>query len=309
MIRTIEKKYLSCGDNTQEGRRRAGLAAGIAGIALNLTLFAVKCAAGAISGSIAITADGFNNLADTGACLTVVLGLRLGARRPCRKYPFGCGRIEYLSGLLIAAAVIALGVRMMLSSAARIIRPEPIGGKPAVIGMLLFSIAVKGYMYRLNKRIGALIDSAGMKAAATDALSDCIATSAIIAALLIGNLTGLNIDGYTGALVALCILWAGIAAARDSLGPLLGRGVSDEMERTIRRIALRHPDITGIYGVALHDYGPQKKLLTLTVSLTGGAEQTLLDLQEEIRRELNADVIVGIGEESSSKGTEDLSVE
>lgn len=264
MIRYIAKKYLSGGDPAF-GRKRAGLILSLLGIGLNLLLFAVKCVAGALSGSIAITADGFNNLADTGACLMVVLGLKLGDRRPCRRYPCGYGRYEYLSGMLIGGVVIFLGGRLMAESVGKIIRPEPIEGGITVILMLVFSIIVKGYMYLYNRRIGAVIDSAGMKAAAADALADCIATIAIIAAIFVEDLTGLNIDGYTGALVALCILWAGMKSVKDSLEPLLGRGIGDETEERINAAVRRHSGIRSVHGVALHDYGPQNKLLTMHV--------------------------------------------
>ena len=296
MTRFIQKKYLSENCDRAAGRRKAGLLLSLLGIALNLLLFGVKCTAGAVSGSIAITADGFNNLADTGACLMVVLGLTLGDRKPCRKYPFGYGRIEYLSGLLIAAVVLALGARMMVSSVIKIIRPEPVDGKPVVIAMLILSVIVKGYMFLYNRRVGALIDSAGMQAAAMDALADCIATLAIITAILFENLTGLNIDGYTGALVALCILWAGLVAAKDSMGPLLGRGVDEALKEQIERIALRRSNVAAVHGIAVHDYGPQKKLLTLYVSLTDGSQHTVRELQEEIRLKLHTDAVIGVAD-------------
>ena len=296
MIRYIQKKYLSDDSDNGAGRRRVGLILSLLGVGLNLMLFGVKCAAGAISGSIAITADGFNNLADTGACLMVVLGLTLANRRPCRKYPFGYGRYEYLSGMLIGGVVLFLGGRLMAESVSKIIRPEPIDGKPVVIAMLVLSILVKGWMYLYNRRIGERINSAGMKAAAMDALADCIATLAIIAAILIENLTGLNIDGYTGALVALCILWAGLVAVKDSVGPLLGMGVDQDTKEQIEGIARRHRNITQVHSIAVHDYGPQKKLLTLYLTLSGGAENTVRTLREEIRTELHMDAVIGIGD-------------
>lgn len=303
MIRYIQKKYLSGGCDRAYGRRRAGLLISLTGIGLNLLLFIIKYAAGVISGSIAVTADGFNNLADTGACLMVLLGLSLGNRKPCRRFPFGYGRIEYLSGLLVAALVLVLGARMTASSVEKILHPESVEGSPVVIAALILSIAVKSYMYRYNKRIGELIDSAGMKAAAVDALSDCIATFAIIAAIIVEKLSGLSIDGCTGALVALCILWAGLSAAKESMGPLLGRGISEDLKERIEVIARRHRNIMEVHGIALHDYGPQKKLLTMYLSVTGGAEHTVRELREEIRTELHTDAVIGIGDREIGTGS------
>lgn len=296
MIRYITKKYLS-GSDPRAGRNRLGLIVSLIGIGLNLLLFGVKFVAGSISGSIAITADGFNNLADTGACLMVVLGLKLGDRKPCRKFPFGYGRIEYLSGLLIGGIVLFLGGRLMAESVMKIIRPEPIDGKPLVLLLLVVSILIKGAMYIYNRRIGALIDSAGMKAASMDALSDSIATLAIIAAILVENLTGLNIDGWTGALVALCILWAGLVAVKDSLAPLLGKGVDAALRERIESIAMRSRGVTQVRAVALHDYGPQKKLLTLCVALQPDSADTLKTLSRELSAALGVDAVVGMIDE------------
>ena len=297
MVRYITKKYLSGGCDPAFGRRRAGLLLSIAGICLNILLFAVKVTAGAVSGSIAITADGFNNLADTGACGMVILGLTLGDRKPCRRYPFGYGRFEYLSGMLIGGVVLFLGGRLMAESVEKIISPAPIDGTPVVLLMLVISILVKGYMYLYNKRIGARIHSAGMQAASMDALADCVATLAIIAAILFENLTGLNIDGWTGALVALCILWAGMKAVKDSLAPLLGRGIDEELSGRIDRIAHRHPEIASIDRLALHDYGPQKKLLTMTVILRSPAPEAVAALREELCAELSLDAVIGVENE------------
>ena len=296
MIRYIVKKYLSADGDHAAGRKRVGLTLSLLSIGLNLLLFGIKCFAGSVSGSIAITADGFNNLADTGACLMVVLGLQLSDRKPCRRYPCGYGRFEYLSGMLIGGVVLFLGGRLMAESIAKIIHPEPIDGTPVVIIMMALSIIVKGYMYLYNRRIGALINSAGMKAASLDALSDCIATLAIIAAIIIEDLTGLNIDGWTGALVAMCILWAGLTAVRDSLAPLLGRGVDKDAEDKIRKIAQRHRSITQVHGIALHDYGPQRKLITMLISVSGDEAGAAAQLREEIRAELGYDAVIGIGD-------------
>lgn len=295
MVRYITKKYL--GKGCVNGRKRAGLILSLMGIGLNLLLFGIKYAAGVISDSIAITADGFNNLADTGACLLVVLGLKLGDRRPCRRYPFGYGRYEYLSGMLIGGTVIALGCRLMAHSVTRVMDPEPIEGKPVVILMLLFSIIVKGYMYHCNRHIGAAADAAGLKAAATDALADCVATAAIIAAIIVEELTGVNIDGYTGALVALCITWAGIGAVRESLEPLLGRGISEPLQKRIDEIIRRHPGIRSAYGVALHDYGPQNKLLTMHVTLGDDSRGCVDILRRELSDELHLSAVIAIENE------------
>ena len=292
MIRYIQNKYLSPGRDPGSGRKSAAILLGVAGTAFNIMLFILKATAGSISGSIAITADGFNNLADVGSCLLTLLGILLGNKKPAKKYPFGYGRFEYLSGLLISAAVIVLGIRMMISSVSKIIAPTDISGKPIVIVILTVSIAVKGYMYVYNSRIGKQIDSAGMTAAALDSLSDCAATLAIIISILIERFTGINIDGYAGALVAVCILWAGYISARESLHPLMGMGIDDETISRIMMIASRHKCVTGVYDVAVHDYGPRRKILTVRVTATGNASLAAAQMKDEIMTELGFEAVI-----------------
>ena len=302
MIRYIEKKILGGADPAQ-GRKTAGVILSAAGIGFNILLFVLKAAAGKLSGSIAITADSFNNLADSGNCAMALLGFALAHRKPCRKYPFGCGRLEYLSGLLISAAVLILGIRMLISSVSKMIRPDDIKGSPHVILILVISIAVKGYMYLYNSRIGKRISSAGMKAAAVDSLSDCAATLAIIISLAIEGLTGVNIDGYAGAAVALCIIWAGVAAAEESVAPLMGKGIDEAAKERIENITLRYREITAVYGIAIHDYGPQKKLLTMYVATDGAPEDTIRELKKEIEKELGHEAFISIGDkEKESNG-------
>ena len=297
MIRFIKRKYLSSGS-----RRAAGLALSLFGMGCNLLLFLLKLTAGSISGSIAITADGFNNLADIGSCLMSLLGFALSGLRPCRKYPFGYGRVEYLSGLFISAVVLILGARMTVSSVEKIFLPQSVNGEPCVLVILSISIAIKGYMYLCNKKIGGEIDSACMRAAAVDSLSDCAATLAIIAALIVERLTGMNIDGYTGAVVAALILWAGAASAKASIEPLLGMGIDEETRDRITKMIQHYGDITEVRELSLHDYGPRRKLLTMYIVVNAPARDTAKALRDDIRRELGYDSVIGIDEEIQSDG-------
>lgn len=285
MTEYIIRRYLA--SDSRDGRKKAGIILSVAGIAFNLLLFILKTSAGSLSDSIAITADGFNNLADSGACLMALLGFELGDKPADKRYPCGYGRFEYLSGLLISAAVIFIGGRMLYSSIGKIIAPEPVGGGAAVIAILLISVAVKGYMYCYNRKIGRLIHSSGMRAAALDSLSDCVATLAILAAVVIERLTGFQADGYTGVLVAVCILYAGITSARESLQPLLGRGIDKELSQKLDKIT----EGTRVYRAAVHDYGPHKKLLTMYLSDSCDAAK-IPKLRERIQNELKMEAVI-----------------
>ena len=289
MTEYIIKKYL-CGDDGK-GRKTAGIILSTAGVMFNLLLFVLKYIGGVISGSIAITADGFNNLADAGSCVLALLGFRLGGKQPTAKYPFGYGRLEYLSGLLISAAILCIGGRMLFSSVGKIISPEPVDGSPAVIIILLISVTVKGYMYRYNTKIGRLIQSSGMRAAALDSLSDCFATLAILAAIAVEHITGVNIDGYTGVLVAMCILYAGATSVAESVQPLLGRGIDARTLEKLSHITDSVKEIRSVSGAALHDYGPNKKLLTFCIS-TERPEIVIPYLKEKIRIDMGMEAVI-----------------
>lgn len=290
MTKFIIKRYLRP-EMGYRGRKTAGIILSLMGVGFNLLLFVLKYTAGALSGSVAITADGFNNLADAGSCILALLGFKLGDMKPTHSYPFGYGRLEYLSGLLISAAILCIGIRMMISSVSKILYPQAVDGKPAVIVILLISISVKGYMYLYNMKIGKRIHSSGMRAAALDSLSDCVATLAILTAVTVEKLTGLNVDGYTGVLVAMCILYAGIISIKESLAPLLGRAIDETTLSRLEEIISGHDEIDCVHDIALHDYGPKHKLLTMTVAADDPSTAIAL-LRRDILDKLQMDAII-----------------
>jgi len=285
IIRRYLRKEIPC------GRRKAGILLSIMGILFNLLLFLLKTIAGTLSDSVAITADGFNNLADTCSCVLTILGIWLGDKRPDERYPMGYGRFEYLSGLLISAVILFIGGRMLLSSVDKILHPEAIESSAAVVIILLISILVKGYMFLYNRKIGKLIHSSGMKAASTDSLCDCIATLAILIAVAIEKLTGFRADGFTGIPVALCILCAGVSSVKESMEPMLGRGLDRKTSEKLHQIFLQYPEIKRIDHILLHDYGPKKKLLTLT--LTADSYEALFPrLRQSIKEQLGMESVI-----------------
>ncbi len=289
MTRYIIRKCLN--DNSSSGRKRAGIILAAMGIFFDLVLFASKHLASILSGSIAVTADAYNNLSDAGAHILALLAFPLGDRKPSKRFPFGYGRLEYFSGLIIAAAILFVSFEMLLSSVEKILHPKQVEASTAVIVILLLSIAVKAYMYRYNKRIGEQIDSAGLKSVAMDSICDCFATTAILLSMLIQKCTGLNIDGWAGLMVAVCILYAGIISAKESLAPLLGLAPDDETLDRLHAVLRAHPQIERVENIAVHDYGPTKKLLTMRVS--GAVTSELLkELKDEIAEQLHIDAVI-----------------
>ena len=270
-----------------EVRKSYGTLCGAFGIFLNILLFAGKYFAGVLSGSIAIVADSFNNLSDAGSSLITLLGFRLAGKKPDPGHPYGHGRIEYISGLIVSFLILIMGFELAKSSLAKIITPEPVqaGWLPAAI--LLVSIAVKVYMFLYNRAVGKKIDSAAMAATATDSLSDSVATAVVLLSMGVARFAHVNIDGYAGLLVALFILYAGCNAAKDTLAPLLGQAPDPEFVQRVTDIVMAHPEVIGIHDLVVHDYGPGRKMVTLHTEVDGrGDFFALHDAIDNIEREL-----------------------
>ena len=261
-------------------RQAYGQLCGAVGIGLNLLLFVGKLFAGTISGSIAITADAFNNLSDAGSSLVTLLGFRLAGRKPDPEHPFGHGRMEYISGLAVAGLILLMGVELGKSSLKKILSPEEIVSSPLVLAILTVSVAVKLYMFYYNRSIGRKIKSAGMSATATDSLSDAVSTTAVLIATLVGQFTGLNIDGWVGLLVALFILFSAYKAAKETLSPLLGQTPDPEFVDRIEQIVLSYPEVLNIHDLIVHDYGPGRMMISLHAEVS--ADGDLLQLHDVI---------------------------
>ena len=261
-------------------RQAYGQLCGAVGIGLNLLLFAGKLFAGTISGSIAITADAFNNLSDAGSSVVTLLGFRLAGRKPDPEHPFGHGRMEYISGLAVAGLILLMGVELGKSSLKKILSPEEIVSSPLVLAILAVSVAVKLYMFYYNRSIGKKIKSAAMSATATDSLSDAVSTTAVLIATLVGQFTGLNIDGWVGLLVALFILFSAYKAAKETLSPLLGQTPDPEFVDRIEQIVLSYPEVLNIHDLIVHDYGPGRMMISLHAEVS--ADGDLLQLHDVI---------------------------
>lgn len=268
-------------------RQSYGILAGAVGILLNFLLFAAKALAGLLSHSIAITADAFNNLSDAGSSVITLIGFRLSGHEADSDHPYGHGRIEYLSGLVVAAIILLMGVELIKSSFSKILHPELPDFSPVIVFILTLSILVKLYMYMYNHRISVRIDSAAMKATAADSLNDCIATAAVLASSLIGHFTGVSIDGWCGLIVGIFILRAGIEAAKDTIDPLLGKAPDPAFVEHIRSIVLSHPEVLDVHDLLVHDYGPGRMMISLHAEVPAeGDFLKLHDIIDNIEREL-----------------------
>ena len=290
MIELLAKWFIHHRDNTADGavRRAYGTLCGAVGIGLNVLLFIGKFFAGRLSGSIAVTADAFNNLSDAGSSAVTLLGFRLAGKKPDPDHPFGHGRIEYISGLVVAGLILLMGVELAKSSFDKILHPEEVTFSALALVILAVSVAVKLYMWHYNRRIGGKIRSAAMEATASDSLSDAAATSAVLLAMLIGRWTGLAVDGYVGMVVALFILFSAYKAAKETLSPLLGQAPDPELVQHIRDIVEEHDTVVGIHDMVVHDYGPGRQMVSLHAEVPASGDILQLhDVIDNIERELH----------------------
>ena len=248
MITLLSKIFIK--ENEPETKRRTlyGMLCGIVGIVLNILLFAGKLLAGLASGSVSITADAFNNLSDAGSSSITLCGFKLAAKRPDSKHPYGHGRMEYISGLVIAAIIIVMAFELFKESVEKIRHPEATQFSALAAAILVVSILVKCYMAYYNSRVARKIDSSALKATARDSLSDCVSTAVVLFASIVGHFTDLHLDGVSGVFVSAFIFYSGFSAARDSVDPLLGNPPSQEFVDEVERTTLDFSDkIIGVH--------------------------------------------------------------
>lgn len=274
MITLLARLFIRDRDKVADAgvRRAYGMLCSLTGIGLNILLFLGKYLAGQLSGSIAMTADAFNNLSDAGSSVITLLGFRMAAKKPDPGHPFGHGRIEYLSGVAVSLIIIVVGVQLGLESIDKIISPEPVDAGLVPMLVLVASICVKGYMFAYNRGIGHKINSPGMSATALDSLSDCIATGVVLISMLLARFADVNIDGWGGAAVAVFIIFSGFKAAKETLSPLLGNPPDPQLVRDITDIVMSHPEVLNVHDLIVHDYGPGRLMISLHAEVPGDGD-------------------------------------
>lgn len=253
-------------------RRAYGVLTGAVGIVLNILLFIGKYLAGFFSGSVSVMADAFNNLSDAGSSFITMLGFHLAGKEPDPQHPFGHGRIEYVSGLAVSVLIVLMGFELLQTSFDKILHPEEMEVSLITILILVGSIAVKVYMSFYNRSYGKKLDSSAMKATATDSLSDCISTAVVLLSMFVYQFLHINLDGWSGLVVAVFILIAGISSARDTLSPLLGEAPDEEFVMEIEKMVMEHPDVVGVHDMIVHNYGPGRMMISLHAEVPGNMD-------------------------------------
>lgn len=272
-----------------KARLHCGMVAGAIGIGVNVLLFLFKLLAGLLSHSVAMVADAINNLSDAASSVVTLVGFRMAGQQADADHPFGHGRMEYVSGLIVSMAILFMGLELAKSAIEALIHPSVNHFSPVAGVILICAIAAKLWLFWFNRSYGQKIDSAAMQATAADSLSDCGATSVVLLSALLQPFTDLPVDGLAGMIVAFFILKAGWESLRSTLDPLLGRAMDPSLAEDIDRLVLSHSHILGIHDLIYHDYGPGRAMMSFHAEVPAdGDVLELHDLIDHIERELKA---------------------
>ena len=270
MTELLVRCFIRDSDHVEDAKVRQayGRLSGLVGIVCNVILFTCKLLAGLMTGAVSIMADAFNNLSDAASSIVTLIGFYMAGKPADPDHPFGHGRIEYLSGLFVAAAILMTGFELLKTSVEKILHPEALSFSAISIVILIASILMKMWMARFNFNLGHKIKSQAMQATATDSLSDCIATSAVLVGVIVTMITGKNIDGFIGGLVALFVCVAGFNAAKETIQPLLGQAPDPDLVDNIKKRVMQEDMILGIHDLVIHDYGPGRRMITLHAEIS-----------------------------------------
>ncbi|MBQ8031590.1 MAG: cation transporter [Butyrivibrio sp.] len=268
-------------------RQCYGMLSGAFGIAFNILLVIFKMIAGVLSGSIAVFSDALNNLSDVTSSVVTLVFFKLSGREADEEHPFGHGRLEYVAGLIVSLLIIIMAVELLNGSIMKIIHPEDVEFSFVIVLILVVSIFIKFIMFYSYMQTAKLIDSATIRSAAIDSLSDVLSTSIVLISLIVFEITGKNVDGYAGMIVALFIFKTGIDSAKDTINPLLGEPPSKDFLREIERTVLTHECVLGVHDIVVHNYGPSRVMMSLHVEVS--SDETLINIHDsidEIEKEL-----------------------
>lgn len=295
LLKTFVKNYEQTGD--PQVREAYGKLAGIVGIVTNALICVLKIAVGLIFHSIAILADGINNLADASSSLITLIGFRMAAKPADEDHPYGHARIEYITGLIVSILIIILGLQLLSSSVQKTLHPEPLQFSLVAVAVLVFSILMKLWQARFNMKMGNAIDSSTLKATGADSRNDVISTSAVLLSLLVGKASGLQLDGPMGILVALFILWSGISLIKETSDPLLGLAPDSSLVESIQSRIIGQEGVLGIHDLVVHDYGPGRVFASVHVEVDVNknilqSHDMVDNIEKNISKELHIHLVV-----------------
>lgn len=304
LVRLFVKDYKKTKDPVV--RDRYGRLIAVVGILSNLLLSGAKIATGLLFGSIAIFADGMNNLADASSAIILLIGIRLAAKPADEGHPYGHARIEYITGLLISFFIVILGFQMLRASIDKIRFPEPIEFSWLLVAVLAVSILVKIWQALFYTKVSRVISSSTIKATAADSRNDVISTSAVLLSLFIGEFASLQLDGIMGALVAAFVIYSGVRLVLETSSPLLGNPPDPELVNAIRERILAYEGVLGIHDLIVHNYGPGRIFATVHVEVSAHGDLIAShDMVDDIEREISEELKIRLVAHMDPLDTED----
>ncbi len=226
------------------------------GIAANVFLAAFKAAVGLLSNSIAVILDAVNNLSDAASSVITIAGTKLAGKEPDKKHPFGYGRIEYLSALMISVIVLYAGVTSFVESVKKIIHPEKPDYSAAALVIIVMGVIVKIVLGRYVKGVGERVKSDSLINSGEDAVLDSVISASTLAAAIVYMLAGLSLEAWLGAVISAVIIKSGVEMILDTLSRILGERADAELARGIKETVCSFENVSGAYDLILNDYGP-----------------------------------------------------
>ena len=295
----LAKRFIKNYDNISDVKVRSAYAnlAGIVGIVINLMLFIIKLSVGLLSNSVSILADAFNNLSDAASSIITIIGFKMANKPADAEHPFGHGRIEYITAMIVSFIVMLVGIQFVKTSFQRIVNPTLVTFELLPFILLLISIGFKFWLSKFNKSIGNKINSSTLKATATDAMGDVFTSTTVVISFLISKFTTLPIDGYIGIIVALAIVYSGFSLIKETLSPLLGEPPDPVLVSDISDMVMSYDNITGIHDLIVHNYGPGRIMASIHAEIPSNIDimeiHNIIDTAErEISKKLNIYLVI-----------------
>ena len=286
LIKKFIKNNYDINDN--KVRIAYGNLGGAVGIIINTLLFLIKLFVGLFAGSIAIIADAFNNLSDAASSIITIIGFKMANKPADAEHPFGHGRIEYISALVVSFMVMLVGFQFVKTSFSKILNPEAVTFEIVPFILLLISIGFKIWLSKFNKDLGNKINSSALKAAGTDALGDVFTSTTVVISFFASNFTSLPIDGYIGVLVALVIIYSGFSLIKETISPLLGEAPDAELVQQINDMVLSYEHISGVHDLVIHNYGPGRIMASIHAEIPADINiMTIHNIIDSAEREIS----------------------
>ena len=282
----------------------------IVGIITNVFLAAFKAVIGLLTHSIAIVLDAVNNISDAGSSLITIIGTKLAAKEPDKKHPFGYGRIEYLSSMIISVIILYAGITSFVESVKHIIHPET--PDYSIVSLIIVGVAVvvKIVLGRYVKSVGVKVNSDSLVNSGEDATLDSVISASTLVAAVIFLLCGLSLEAYLGAIISLVIIKAGLEMLKDTISQLLGERNDIELAHAIKKSVLQFSDVQGAYDLVLNNYGPDRWNGSIHIEVpdyfsADRLDQLLREIQVKVVTEHNV-VLTAIGVYSTNTHDEEV---